>query len=576
VCRLINPRRANPGEGFVESYPTWPNLATMMFDLAGKWPRKPLFRAFRDNAWHTTNWAEFGQMTASCARHLRAQGIAPGNRVVICAENRPAYPIAEVALMAIRAVPVPTYTTYTVDDHAHILRDSGARAVIVSPGAIADRVRAAAGKANGLDLLLEMGSEHWNKMLADTMPPDDIVREAAMIPPTAMACLIYTSGTGGAPRGVMLPHRCILSNCRGAFELVRPLRLNDEIYLSYLPLSHSYEHTVGSFFFASLGTEIVYSRGVEHLAADMLAIRPTILTAVPRVLEVIRSRVMTQVARQPSWKQRLFNRALDIGYKRSDEVPLSLSERLLDPILDRMVRAKIRDRFGGRLKAAVSGGARLEPDVGRFFLALGILLLQGYGQTEAGPVISATRPEAIRIDTVGPPLLGVELRLDDDGEILVRGDLVMDGYWGRPQDTAAAIRDGWLHTGDIGSIDERGNLRITDRKKDLIVLSGGENISPAKIEGMLMAEPEIAQAVVAGDGRSGLTALLVPAEGHDEVTVALALTRANHRLSVTERIRRHAVVQAFTIENGLLTPTQKIRRLMVIRANSDVLAKLHA
>jgi long-chain acyl-CoA synthetase len=560
----------------VESYPTWPNLATMTFDLARKWPGKGLLRAYRDNAWHSTTWAEFGRMTASCARHLRAQGIVAGDRVVICAENRPDYPIAEVALMAIRAVPVPTYTTNTVDDHAHILRDSGARAAIVSSGALAVRMRAAADKADGLDLLLEIGSEHWNRMLADTMPPDDIMREADMIPPTAMACLIYTSGTGGAPRGVMLPHRCILSNCRGAFELVRPLRLKDEIYLSYLPLSHSYEHTVGNFFFASLGSEIVYSRGVEHLAADMLAVRPTILTAVPRVLEVIRGRVMTQVAQQPPWKQQLFHRAMNIGYKRLDEVPLSLFERLIDPILDRIVRAKVRDRFGGRLKAAVSGGARLEPDVGRFFHALGIMLLQGYGQTEAGPVISATPPEAIRIDTVGPPLLGVELRLGSDGEILVRGDLVMDGYWGRPQDTALAIQDGWLHTGDIGSIDERGNLRITDRKKDMIVLSGGENVSPAKIEGMLMAEPEIAQAVVAGDGRAGLTALLVPAEGHDEVSVALALTRTNHRLSITERIRRHAVVKAFTVDNGLLTPTHKIRRLMVIRANAEILAQLHA
>jgi long-chain acyl-CoA synthetase len=374
----------------------------------------------------------------------------------------------------------------------------------------------------------------------------------------------------------MLPHRCVLSNCQGAFELVRPLRLKDEIYLSYLPLSHSYEHTVGNFFFASLGSEIVYSRGVEHLAADMMAIRPTILTAVPRVLEVIRGRVLTQVARQKAWKQSLFNRALEIGFKRLDGVPLSLIEKAIDPILDRIVRAKIRDRFGGRLKAAVSGGARLEPDVGRFYLALGILLLQGYGQTEAGPVISATPPEAIRIDTVGQPLRGVELRLADDGEIHVRGDLVMDGYWARPQETASAIQDGWLHTGDIGVIDSEGNLRITDRKKDMIVLSGGENVSPAKIEGMLMAEPEIAQAVVAGDGRAGLTALLVPAEGHDDVSVALALTRANHRLSVTERIRRHALVGPFTVENGLLTPTQKIRRMLVIRANTDVLARLHA
>jgi long-chain acyl-CoA synthetase len=513
-------------------------------------------------------------MTASCARHLRALGIAPGDRVVICAENRPDYPIAEVALMAIRAVPVPTYTTNTIDDHAHILRDSGARTAIVAPGALADRVRAAGHRAGGLDLLLEMGSEQWNQMLADPMPPDDIARDAAMIPPTAMACLIYTSGTGGAPRGVMLPHRCILSNCRGAFELVRPLRLKDEIYLSFLPLSHSYEHTVGNFFFASMGSEIVYSRGVEHLAADMLAIRPTILTAVPRVLEAIRGRVMTQVNRQPAWKQHLFRLAMDIGYKRADGLPLPLVEQLIDPILDRIVRAKIRDRFGGRLRAAVSGGARLEPDIGRFFLALGIILLQGYGQTEAGPVISATPPEAIRIDTVGRPLRGVELQLAADGEILVRGDLVMDGYWARPQETALAINDGWLYTGDIGSIDEHGNLTITDRKKDMIVLSGGENISPAKVEGILMAEPEIAQAVVAGDGRPGLSALLVPAEGLDEPSVAIALSRANQRLSITERIRRHALVGAFTIENGLLTPTQKIRRALVIRENAEVLARL--
>jgi long-chain acyl-CoA synthetase len=559
----------------VEVYPTWPNLAAMMFDLAAKWSNKPLFRAFRNNAWHVTTWGEFSRMAASCARHLRAQGIEPGDRVVICAENRPDYPIAEIALMAIRAVPVPAYTTYTIEDHAHILRDSGARAAIVSSGPLTDRVRTAGEMAGGLDLLLEMGSEHWNTMLADQTPPDDVVREVAMIPPTAMACLIYTSGTGGAPRGVMLPHRCILSNCRGAFELVRPLRLKDEVYLSYLPLSHSYEHTVGNFFFASLGTEIVYSRGVEHLAADMLAVRPTILTAVPRVLEVIRGRVMTQMARQPAWKQRLFHKALQLGLKRQDRT-LSIVDRVTDAALNHLVRAKIRERFGGRLKAAVSGGARLEPDVGRFFLALGIQLLQGYGQTEAGPVISATPPEAIRIETVGKPLKGVDLKLATDGEILVRGDLVMDGYWGRPDDTAWAIQDGWLHTGDIGQRDELGNLTITDRKKDMIVLSGGENVSPAKVEGILMGEPEIAQAVVAGDGRAGLTALVVPADGQDDKSISHALRRANDRLSVTERIRWHALVDPFTVENGLLTPTQKIRRVLVIRANEDVLARVRA
>jgi long-chain acyl-CoA synthetase len=570
----------------VELYPTWPNLAAMMFALARSWPDKPLLRSFRDGAWHSISWSEFGRMAASCARHLRAAGVSAGDRVLIVSENRPEYPIAETALMSLRAVPVPTYTINTVADHAHILRDCGARAAIVSSPALAGVLREAGRQAGGLDLLVVIDGApeaaggtprliHWGELVADISPPDDMALEAAAIAGTALACLIYTSGTGGAPKGVMLPHRSILSNCRGAFELLRPLALQDEVYLSYLPASHSYEHTVGQFFLPSIGTEIVYCRGVEHLAADMLTVRPTILTAVPRVLEVIRSRVLTQVGRQPGWQQALFNRALEIGQKRDAGHRLGLSERLLDPLLDRLVRAKVRARFGGRLKAAMSGGARLEPEVGRFFLALGLMIMQGYGQTEAGPVISANPPDAIRIDTVGRVLQDVDLRLAEDGEILVHGDLVMDGYWGLPDATAAAIRDGWLHTGDIGTLDDEGYLRITDRKKDMIVLSGGENVSPAKIEGMLMAEPEISQAVVAGDGRSSLTALVVPADGYDDVAAALAVTRVNHRLSVTERIRKHAVVAAFTVENGLLTPTQKIRRMLVIRANSETLARLH-
>jgi long-chain acyl-CoA synthetase len=571
----------------VEHYPTWPNLPAMMFALARTWPDRPLLRAFRGGTWHAITWREFGRMAASCARHLRSAGVAAGDRVVIVSENRPEYPIAETALMALRAVPVPTYATNTAADHAHILRDSGARAAIVSSPALAGTLREAGRLAGGLDLLVVIdgppddagGSPrlmHWPALVADEASPDDVALEAATIPADTLACLIYTSGTGGAPKGVMLPHRSILSNCRGAFELLRPLRLKDETYLSYLPTSHSYEHTVGLFFLPSIGTEIVYCRGVEHLATDLMAVRPTILTAVPRVLEVIRTRVLTQVAREAPWRQALFRRALDLGLKRVRGQRLALGERLLDLVLDRLVRARVRARFGGRLKAAMSGGARLEPEVGEFFLALGLMIMQGYGQTEAGPVISANPPDAIRIDTVGRVLQGVDVRLAEDGEILVHGDLVMDGYWRLPDATAAAIRDGWLHTGDIGALDGDGYLRITDRKKDMIVLSGGENVSPAKVEGMLMAEPEISQAVVAGDGRSSLTALVVLADGHDDVSAALAVNRVNIRLSVTERIRRHAVVAPFTVENGLLTPTQKIRRMLVIRANTDVLTRLHA
>ena len=584
----------------MQSYPAWPNLASMMFALARGWPNKPMLRAWRDGAWYGITWGEFGRMTASCARQLRAAGVSAGDRVLLCMENRPEFPIAEVALMAIRAVPVPAYTTNTVNDQAHLLRDSGARVAIVSSSALADRLLAAADTVSGLDLLVMIDGAPdgaapddgvsgdgraagdrrmprvipWDELIRDERPLDDIAAEASGIPATALACLIYTSGTGGTPRGVMLPHRCILSNCAGAFDLLLPLGLKDETYLSYLPVAHSYEHTVGQFFLASLGTEIVYARGVEYLAADMLTVRPTLLAVVPRVLDVIRTRVLTQVGREKPWRRRLFQMALAIGLKRVDDAALTPMEHLLDPVLERLVRSKVRGRFGGRLKIAMSGGARLEPDIGRFFLALGLPIMQGYGQTEAGPVISANPPDAIRIDTVGTPLQGVDLRIAEDGEIMVRGGLVMDGYWNRPADTAAAIQDGWLHTGDIGELDA-GYLRITDRKKDMIVLSGGENVSPAKIESMLMAETEIAQAVVAGEGRNGLSALVVPADGYDDVAVALAVNRTNLRLSVTERVRKHALVPPFTIENGLLTPSQKIRRVLVIRANGPILARLH-
>ncbi len=570
----------------MQHYPTWPNLPAMMLALARTWPDRPMLRSFRDGAWQRTTWGGFGRAAASVARGLAAAGVGPGDRVLIAADNRPEYPIAETALMAIRAVPVPAYVSNTIEDHAHLLRDSGARAAIVGSPMLAGRIREAGARAGGLDLLVVMDGEAeaaggyprllpWRVLAADTAAPDDVARAATAIPPATLACLLYTSGTGGAPRGVMLPHRSILSNCRGAFELLRPLRLGEEeVYLSFLPTAHSYEHTVGLFFLPSIGTEIVYARGIEHLASDLLTARPTILTAVPRVLEAVRGRVLGQVARQPAWRRALFDRALALGAKRCDGRPLSLPERLVDRVLDPLVRAKVRARFGGRVKGIMSGGARLEPEVGRFFLALGLRIMQGYGQTEAGPVISGNPPDAIRIDSVGRPLAGVEVRVAEDNEILVRGDLVMDGYWRRPEDTAATIHDGWLHTGDIGTLDADGYLRITDRKRDMIVLSGGENVSPAKIEGMLAAEPEITQAVVAGDGRAGLCALVVPSEGQDEMGVALAVSRVNLRLSVTERIRQHAVVPAFTVENGLLTPSQKVRRLLVLRANAAALGRV--
>ena len=552
----------------------WPNLASMMFALGRRNGARPALRFHRDGAWHAISWAEFARRAASVARGLRAAGIQAGDRVLLVSEGRPEVPITETALMAIRAVPVPAYATNTPEDHAHLLLDSGARAAVVSTVALADRVQAGAALVGGLDLLfcMEAGRGHDLAPLQDDgAPPDDIAAEAETIPPGALACLIYTSGTSGLPRGVMLPHRAILSNIRGIAILAKALSLEGSTYLSYLPLSHSFEHTVGQFILPALGAEIVYGRGIEHLAADMLTAHPGILTVVPRILEVIRGRIVLQAGREKPWKKRLFDAALAVGLRRIDGT-LSLSDRLADPFLDRLVRARMRSRFGGRVVALISGGARLDPEIGRFFEALGVPVLQGYGQSEAGPVISVNRPGAARFATVGQALPGVELRIAADGEILVRGALVMDGYWNQPEATAAAIQDGWLHTGDVGTLDGHGYLTITDRKKDIIVLSGGEKVSPARIEGLLMAQPEISQAVVSGENQSGLSALAVPAEGGDARTVKAAVARVNQTLSVTERIRRHALVPPFTIENGLLTPSQKIKRAAVIRTHKGALA----
>ncbi len=564
----------------MDAYPDWPNLAVMMFDRARSWPDRPMLRGFRDGAWQGITWGRFGRLAGAVARALRAAGVSPGDRVMIVSENRPEYPIAETALLALRAVPVPTYVTNTVDDHAHVLRDCGATAAICSTRALAEKV-AAAGR---LDLLVTLDGSvvpgmrclAWETLSRHEAPFDDIAAQATEIPAGSLACLIYTSGTGGVPKGVMLSHRAILSNCRGAVDLARALGLDREVYLSFLPLSHGYEHTAGQFFMLSMGYEVVYARGIEHLSADLLTVQPTILTIVPRILEVIRGRILAQVAREKPWRQRLFHAAIAIGARRMEGTRLGPGAWLADPLLEVLVRRKLRARFGGRFFAAMSGGARLDPEVWRFFLGMGIELLQGYGQTEAGPVISANTRGATRVGTVGRALSGVDLRIAGDGEILVRGDLVMEGYWGRPEDTAMVIRNGWLHTGDIGELDGDGYLTITDRKKDMIVLSSGDNVSPARIEGLLIAQPEIEQAVVLGEGRAGLTALVVAAEGCDEVAVAAAVGNVNKRLSVTERIRKHAVVPPFTIDAGTLTATQKVRRHIVMQQHRAVLEKLMA
>jgi long-chain acyl-CoA synthetase len=499
--------------------------------------------------------------------------------VLLVSESRPEFNIADAALMAVGAVTVPTYTTNLPGDHAHVLRDSGARAAIVSTPALAAKVLAGAAGSDGLDLLVCMdaapssvpqGTRPLDWAALEAAPGDlpMLMAEAEQIPAGRLACLIYTSGTGGSPKGVMLPHRAMLANRAGLATALERLSLDGTPYLSFLPLSHSYEHTVGCFLLPSLGMEVVYSRGAERLSAEMAEVRPTIITAVPRLFEVLRARMLAQIEKEGGFKRRLFERALSLGLRRLDGPPLNLVERAQDAVLDRLVRRKVQARFGGRLVGMVCGGARLDPDLSGFFLALGLPVLQGYGQSEAGPVISVNLPWNNDRRTVGAPLPGVEARIAEDGEILVRGDLVMDGYWNAPTATGRALPPAppgerpWLHTGDVGRLED-GRLVVTDRKRDFIKTLGGDMVSPAKIEGLLMAEPEIAQAVAAGEGQPAIVAIIVPAEGM-EAGLAEAVKRVNARLSAFERVRRWLPAPPFSVENGLLTPTMKVKRRLVI------------
>jgi len=590
-------------------FDNWASLPAMFFEQADRVGDKPFLWMKQDRRYQPVTWSTAARDVRRLAQGLRALGIGPGERVALVAENRPEWVVADLAVMSAGAITVPAYVTNTVEDHRHVFAASGARAVIVSKSSLSGRVLAAANQVDAMHTVIVIEPTAGQASAVDVVSwdevltrggdqPDNINGQITELAPDDVACLIFTSGTGGVPKGVMTTHRNILANCRAAYLLLEQLGLGDEVFLSFLPLSHAYEHTAGMMFPISIGAQIYLAEGAETLAGNLLEARPTIMTAVPRLYETLHRRILIGVERKGGMARTMFDKAVAIGRKRASFAPLSLGERLIDPALDRLVRAGVRRRFGGRLKAMVSGGAPLNPEIGSFFLALGVTLLQGYGQTEAGPVISCNSPARIKIDTVGPPLDGVQVRVADDGEILVAGDNVMKGYWNDPHATAQTLVDGWLHTGDVGQLDGDGYIRITDRKRDFIKNSGGEMVSPARVEGYLTLEPEIAQAMVFGDHQPYLVAILVPdhefatgfasKNGDSPDIVALAadpsfikalgaaVARVNRGLTPVERVRRFVLAaEPFTIANGQMTPTLKVKRHAVREVYGEALGALY-
>ena len=554
------------------------NLVEMFFVRAAAKGDAPFLWAKQDGQWTPISWRVAAERVSSLAAALGQLGLKAGDRIILVSENRPEWCIADLAIMAAGCITVPAYTSNTERDQTHIVENSGACAAIVSSAKLAAPLLPALARSSGCDTLIAiepLGKKRvgtvrvhqWDDLIA--AHPADVARCAARATFTRedLACIIYTSGTGGAPRGVRQHHGAILQNVAAPIEVIEnDFGMGDEVFLSLLPLSHAYEHSAGQFFPIGCGGQIYYAESIEKLGANLEEVRPTIMVVVPRLFELLRTRILKAVEKQGAIPRWLFTRAVALG-----PGPHRLADKPLDLLLDATVRKKIAARFGGRIKAMVSGGAPLNPDVGNFFAAFGITLLQGYGQTESGPIISCNRPRVgLKMDTVGPPLLGCEVRIADDGEILVRGENVMHGYWRNEAESARVLVGGWLHTGDVGHLDEAGRIVITDRKKDLIVNDKGDNISPQGVEGILTLEPEIGQAMVTGDRRPYLVGLIVPdaewaadqpAGANLQRGVMAAVDRVNASLSVTERVRRVLIAdEPFTIENGAMTPSLKTRR----------------
>ncbi len=574
------------------------NLTRTFFEMSEVANDRPLFFYKQRDLWLSLTWAEVSISVRKLAAVLVANKVNPGDRILVSAENRPEWAICDLAIMAIGAIVVPAYTTNTEDDHHFIMEHSGAVIAITSGGTLATRLTQAAQRAPNLRLMIFMDTSaiplkdanfetvQWNDTISNALPLNTIDQFFSAQKSDDTCCLIYTSGTGGRPKGVMLTHRSIQANIDAAIKLLAEAGADhNQRYLSLLPLSHSYEHTAGLHLPIQTMSEVWYCESAEQIAANLLEASPTLMTAVPRLYDVLHERIVRGIRNKGGLSEKLFYETIRLGRKRLQGLRLLPHEWIMDIILEKLVRQKIRARLGGRLKYFISGGAPLNPEIGIFFMALGVNLLQGYGQTEASPLISANRPSLIKIETVGPPVDGVELQIATDGEILVRGEMLMKGYWRDPTTTATSIKDGWLYTGDLGSVDEDGYVTITGRKKDLIVNSGGENIAPGRVEAFLTIETEIEQAMVDGDHRPWLAAIIVPSnEIRAKFTsdielqnlVSEVVERANNRLSQIERVRRFIIAdEPFSHENNQLTATLKVRRHIVKAIYSDRLDNLY-
>ncbi len=535
-------------------------------------PQAPCLYRLHGDQWIPFSRAEVVDAVYRLCTQWQSDGLKPGQRLLILMENRPEWAVTAIACNLYGLVLVPAYTTHQEHEIDYLLDRSQASAVVTSDGELSNRLKS----VDAASQLLWYVADNQSKILFHKLTQRN-EKISTNQDQDSLYALIPTSGTNGQPKLVELTQNNILANVTSILTVLRDAKIDQpHRFLSFLPLAHAYEHMAGLYLPFHLGGEIFYCERLDKLANLMTDVKPTLMTAVPRLYELLYGRITGQVSKSGGLKQQLFQAAINLG----NQSKLTLKDHCINWICERLVRNKVRKRFGGRLQYFVSGGAALNPEISRFFRGLGVGILQGYGQTEASPVISVNRPGSARAETVGPALPNVEVRLTEEGELLVRGENVMRGYWQDPKATEVTIRDGWLYTGDLAEIDPDGHIRIVGRLKDLIVNSGGDNIAPAPIEQEITLYPEVDQVIIVGDGKPSLSALFClnnDVETTDpDSTVVNVLKRYNVNKPPLLQVRKGLLMsEPCTIENGFLTPTQKIKRSLVVEHYQEAIDDLY-
>ena len=557
------------------------NLLELFFDRYQLENKNEIFLQSLKNEKSNFTWKQTFDAIQNLSLFLD-QYITTNDRCLLISENRPEWLISDLSIMLSKGITVPAYTTYVERDYEFLINDCKPSVIIVSDATQLKKINTIIKKHSFIKKVISFENikdknvTFIEEIFNQTYKQEKNFKEIGLRRKD-ISCIIYTSGTQGNPKGVMLSHGGILNNCEGSTKLLKEIITTKPKFLTWLPLSHSYEHTV-QFVQIAVGAKIFYAESIDKLIKNMNDCSPDIMTAVPRFYQNLYQKISSTFKKATGVKKLLVNSTTRIGKKYFLKEKLSIYEKFINYICNKLVRKKIKSQFGGNLKAFISGGGALDYKVGVFLNSIGLPTLQGYGLTETSPVVSCNPIDDIRIETVGPPFKGNEVMIAEDGEILVKGENVMLGYWNNPIETDKVIQNGWLFTGDIGTI-ENGYLKITDRKKDILITPGGDNISPVKIESELTKIEFIEQALVYGDNKPFLVALIVLNNNFKDTDYKIIqeeIEKINKELTKIEKIKKFIIINnQFSIENGFMTPTLKLKRFKIIQEYKKELEDLY-